>query len=127
MVQSRVIPTERTATIVVMTTKMDFTTILTIISSVATGTISFFLGLRKGKAETEGIVISNLERSVGLYQTILDDMKKELEQLRMEVDKLESKVQELLKENAELKKIMLNHDKKSEERATKPSRTAKKI
>jgi len=127
MVQSRVIPTEQTRIFVVLTTKMDFTSILTIISSVATGTISFFLGLRKGKAETEGIVISNLERSVGLYQTILDDMKKELEQLRMEVDKLETKVQELLKENAELKKIMLNHDKKSEERATKPSRTAKKI
>jgi peptidoglycan hydrolase CwlO-like protein len=106
---------------------MDFTSILTIISSVATGTITFFLGLRKGKAETEGIVISNLERSVGLYQTILDDMKKELEQLRMEVDKLESKVQELLKENAELKKIMLAHDKKSEDRAVKPSRPAKKI
>jgi len=87
MVQSRVIPTEQTRIIVATTTKMDFTSILTIISSVATGTITFFLGLRKGKAETEGIVISNLERSVGLYQTILDDMKKELEQLRMEVDK----------------------------------------
>ena len=127
MVQFQVIRTEPTPTIVVLTTNMDFTSILTIISSVATGTITFFLGLRKGKAETEGIVISNLERSVGLYQTILDDMKKELEQLRMEVDKLESKVQELLKENAELKKIMLAHDKKSEDRAVKPSRPAKKI
>ena len=127
MVQSQVIRTERIRIIVATTTKMDYTSILTIISSVATGTISFFVGLRKGKTENEGLVISNLERSVGLYQTILDDMKKELEQLRMEVDKLESKVQELLKENAELKKIMLNHDKKSEERATKPSRTAKKI
>ena len=127
MVQFQVIRTELIATIVVLTTNMDFTSILTIISSVATGTITFFLGLRKGKAETEGIVISNLERSVGLYQTILDDMKKELEQLRMEVDKLESKVQELLKENAELKKIMLAHDKKSEDRAVKPSRPAKKI
>lgn len=106
---------------------MDYQTILTIISSAGTGFITFFLGLRKGKAETEGLVITNLERSVGLYQTILDDMKRELEQLRMEVDKLETKVQELLKENAELKRIMLNHDKKSEDRATKPSRTTKKV
>ena len=106
---------------------MDYSTILTIISSAGTGFITFFLGLRKGKAETEGLVITNLERSVGLYQTILDDMKRELEQLRLEVDKLETKVQELLKENAELKKIMLSHDKKSEERATKPSRAKKQV
>lgn len=54
-------------------------------------------------------------------------MKKELEQLRMEVDKLETKVQELLKENAELKRIMLNHDKKSEERSLKAPRQVKKV
>lgn len=103
---------------------MDYSTILTIISSAGTGFITFFLGLRKGKAETEGIVITNLERSVGLYQTILDDMKKELEELRKEVDKLEKKVQELLVENAELKKIMLNHDKKTE---PKPQRAKKQV
>lgn len=127
MVQFQVIRTEPTPTIVVLTTNMDYSTILTIISSVGTGLISFFVGLKRGKTENEGLVITNLERSVGLYQTILDDMKKELEQLRMEVDKLETKVQELLRENAELKKIMLAHDKKSEERAVKPSRPAKKI
>jgi hypothetical protein len=41
----------------------------------------------------------------------------------LEVDKLEQKVQELLEENAELKKIMLSHDKKSETRA----RATKKV
>jgi peptidoglycan hydrolase CwlO-like protein len=102
---------------------MDYNDIFTIIASSLTGVITFFLGLRKGKAETEGVIITNLERSVGLYQTILDDMKEELTQLRLEVDKLEQKVQELLKENAELKKIMLSHDKKSETRA----RATKKV
>lgn len=127
MVQSRATRTIPTRIIVATTTKMDFTTLLTILTSAGTGLISFFVGLRKGKTENEGLVISNLERSVGLYQTILDDMKKELEQLRMEVDKLETKVQELLKENAELKRIMLNHDKKSEERSLKAPRQVKKV
>jgi peptidoglycan hydrolase CwlO-like protein len=99
---------------------MDYNTILTLISTATTGVITFFIGLRKGKTENEGLIISNLERSVSLYQTILDDMKEELTQLRMEVDKLEQKVQELLKENAELKKIMLSHEEKSAKRAKTP-------
>jgi peptidoglycan hydrolase CwlO-like protein len=96
---------------------MDYNTIFTIFSTAITGVITFFVGLRKGKTENEGLIITNLERSVSLYQTILDDMKEELTQLRMEVDKLEQKVQELLKENAELKKIMLSHEEKSAKRA----------
>ena len=102
---------------------MDYNTIFTLFSTAITGVITFFLGLRRGKADTESVLLSNLEKAVSVYKIILDDMKEELTQLRMEVDKLEQKVQELLQENSELKKIMLSHDKKSETRA----RATKKV
>jgi regulator of replication initiation timing len=99
---------------------MDYNSIFTLFSTAITGVITFFIGLRRGKAETESVVLSNLEKAVSVYKTIIDDMKEELTLLRMEVDKLEQKVQELLKENAELKKIMLSHEEKSAKRAKTP-------
>ena len=75
-----------------------------------TGFITFLLGIKRGKAETEGVLLQNLEKSVAIYQTIIEDMKQEIHFLNEKIDVLEKKVEQLLQENHELKKIMRQKD-----------------
>ena len=75
-----------------------------------TGFVTFLLGVKKGKAETESVLLLNLEKSIGIYQTIINDMKGEIKQLNEKIDELEKKVETLLEENHELKRLMKDHD-----------------
>jgi peptidoglycan hydrolase CwlO-like protein len=75
-----------------------------------TGFVTFLLGIRKGRAETESVLLLNLEKSINIYQTIIDDMKEEIRSLNEKIDDLEKKVGTLLEENHELKKLMKEHD-----------------
>lgn len=81
-----------------------------VIFTSVTGVLTFILGHRRGKAETEGVLLQNLEKSIDIYQTIIEDMKEEVQQLRTKIEKLEHKVEDLLKENHELKRLMREHD-----------------
>ena len=86
---------------------MDFTeTFLTFIISTITGIITFFVGQKRAKAEIETTMLANIERSVGIYQTIIEDLKEEVEYLNKKVTNLELKVDELLKENCQLKEML---------------------
>lgn len=80
-----------------------------VITSV-TSFLTFLLGMRRGKAETEGVVLLNLEKSIQIYQLIIEDMKGEIHTLNTKIDELEKKVETLLEENAELKRLMKEHD-----------------
>jgi len=75
-----------------------------------TGFLTFLLGLRKGKAETEGVLLQNLEKSIQIYQVIVDDMKEQIKDLNGKIDDLENKLEHLVQENAELKRLMKEHD-----------------
>jgi hypothetical protein len=77
---------------------------ITIISTSVISFFTFLLGQQRGKKEVESIHLQNLEKSIEIYKTIIDDMKDELIALRKEIEILESKVQTLLIENAELRK-----------------------
>lgn len=83
----------------------------TVVVSSITGFITYFLGRRKERKELDNLTLLNLEKSVSIYQIIIDDLKKEVQQLNDKIDKLEAKVEELLKENTELKALMKKHDK----------------
>jgi peptidoglycan hydrolase CwlO-like protein len=83
--------------------------IITLVVSVFTGLVTFFVGLQKGKKETDGLTLQNIEKSVMIYQTIIDDLKDEVMSLNKKVDELQTKVDELLIENAELKKMLEQH------------------
>lgn len=88
---------------------MDFTeTFLTFIISSITGVITFIIGQKKAKAEIETTMLANIEKSVGIYQTIINDMKEEIVYLNKKITDLEVKVDELLLENSELKKMLNN-------------------
>ena len=80
------------------------TELLLFISNVLTGIAGFFVGKRKSDAETDNQVLKNLELSVNLYKTIIDDLKKEIHDLNLQVQQLEKKVEELMTENKHLKK-----------------------
>lgn len=83
----------------------------TVVVSSITGFITYFLGRRKERKELDNLTLLNLEKSVSIYQIIIDDLKKELEELNKKIDKLEIKVEELLKENTELKTLMKKNNK----------------
>lgn len=78
-------------------------TIILLISNVLTGVAAWFVGKRKSDAETDNQVLRNLELSVNLYKQIIDDLKREIHDLNVQVQNLEKKVEELVAENKRLK------------------------
>jgi peptidoglycan hydrolase CwlO-like protein len=74
-----------------------------IISSIVTAFIGWFFGRKRQQADTDNVVLKNLELSIGLYREVINDLKKEIESLNLKVQDLESKIDELHKENIRLK------------------------
>jgi peptidoglycan hydrolase CwlO-like protein len=77
--------------------------IILLISNSLTALAGFFIGKRKTNAETDSIVLKNLETSVNLYSQIISDLKKEIESLNIKIQELEKKIDELHAENKRLK------------------------
>jgi peptidoglycan hydrolase CwlO-like protein len=77
--------------------------IILLISNSLTALAGFFIGRRKTNAETDSIVLKNLETSVNLYSQIISDLKKEIESLNIRIQELEKKIDELHAENKRLK------------------------
>lgn len=78
-------------------------TILLFLSNALTATASFLVGKRKTNAETDNIVLTNLEKSVNIYAELVKNLKEEIHQLNTKIQDLEQKVDMLMKENRELK------------------------
>jgi peptidoglycan hydrolase CwlO-like protein len=84
---------------------MDY--IMTILgSNVITSIASYFVGKRKTKAETDNLILSNLEKSILLYSQIINDLRGEIELLNVKVQDLEKKIDELHLENKKLKSLV---------------------
>lgn len=86
---------------------MDTVTI-TLVSSTITGVITFILGTKKKNKELIGMDLNNIAQSIKIYQTIIDDMKDQITCMSNKIDKLESTVDELVKENTHLKELLEN-------------------
>lgn len=80
------------------------TELILIASNILTGIAGWFVGRRKATAETDNMVLRNLELSIGIYVKIIEDLKQEIHELNNKVDILEKKVEELMAENRQLKK-----------------------
>jgi peptidoglycan hydrolase CwlO-like protein len=74
-----------------------------IIMTVVTTVIGYVVGYRKSKNEIEGGRLENLEKSIKIYQVIIDDMGKKVEELTGHINKLEKRIEELMAENRKLK------------------------
>lgn len=78
--------------------------LILIISNALTGIAAWFVGKRKVNADTDNSVLRNLEISVNLYKTIIDDLKSEIQALNIKIQDLEKKIDELHEENKLLRK-----------------------
>jgi peptidoglycan hydrolase CwlO-like protein len=79
-------------------------TILLFLSNTITGIAAWFVGKRKTNAETDNLVLSNLEKSMSIYQELIKNLKDEIHQLNTKIQDLELKVDMLMEENRKLKR-----------------------
>ena len=77
--------------------------LILIISNALTGVAAFFVGKRRTNAETDSVVLKNLELSINLYAQIIRDLKVEIESLNIKIQELEQKIDVLHAENRKLK------------------------
>ena len=71
--------------------------------TVVTTLIGYFVGYRKSKNEIEGGRLENLEKSLTIYQLMIDDLSKKVEDLSTHIVRLEATIDALRKENNKLK------------------------
>jgi peptidoglycan hydrolase CwlO-like protein len=79
-------------------------TILLFLSNALTGIAAWFVGKRKTNAETDNLVLSNLEKSMSIYQELIKNLKDEIHELNTKIQELELKVDMLMEENRKLKR-----------------------
>lgn len=89
---------------------IDWSTL--VISSVSSIT-TYFIGLRKSRKEIESITLINLEKSLEIYKSMIDDLTGRINQLNIQVKTLNDKVDELMEENYKLKTILEKKTKKT--------------
>jgi peptidoglycan hydrolase CwlO-like protein len=88
------------------------TLLTTFIVSTVTGIITFLYGMKKQKNDNKKGELENISLSIEIYQTIITDLKNEIESMSKKIDKLENSVEELMLENSELKKMLKSNTKK---------------
>ncbi len=79
---------------------------LLLISNALTGVAAWAVGKRKTNAETDNVVLKNLESSVGLYKLIIDNLRDEIKLLNGKMEDMETKIDELTKENIKLRQLL---------------------
>jgi hypothetical protein len=80
--------------------------LITFIISSLTGVVSFFVGHKRAKRETESIYLKNIADSISIYQIIIKDLKDEVQGMMVKIDQLELKIDVLVSENKKLEKMV---------------------
>lgn len=75
-----------------------------IILTIVTTGIGYFVGYKKNQNEIEGGRLENLEKSLLIYQHIIDDLSKKVEELTTHIVRLETTIDSLKVENKNLKR-----------------------
>ena len=75
-----------------------------IILTIVTAAIGYFVGYKKNQNEIEGGRLENLEKSLIIYQHIIDDLSKKVEELTAHIVRLEETIDSLKAENKNLKR-----------------------
>ena len=65
--------------------------------------LAYIFGYRMNNADLCGKRLDELEKSINVYNHIIEDMSKKIEGLTTEINKLEEQIQQLLQENKKLK------------------------
>jgi len=94
---------------------MDLDYILALITSTITGVSSYLIGSKRAKKENDNLTLQNIEKSITIYQTIVDDLRSEIIELNKKVKGLEDKIDELMEENISLKEMLENKTRKTKQ------------
>lgn len=84
--------------------------LMAIFTTLGGSILTFFIGRDRGRKEVDNLHLKNLEDSINIYKTIIDDLRSEITTLSTKVRDLQSKVDELMVENKKLKDLMMDHD-----------------
>lgn len=87
--------------------------IISLLITTITSIITYFLGHNRAKKETESVILQNLERSISIYQTIINDLKLQMVDMNKKINELETKVDELLAENNNLTNLLKENNARS--------------
>ena len=87
--------------------------IISLLITTITSIITYFLGHNRAKKETESVILQNLERSISIYQTIINDLKLQMVDMNKKINELETKVDELLTENNNLTNLLKENNARS--------------
>jgi len=74
-----------------------------ILITIITTALGYIVGWKRNKAEVEGTQLENLEKSIRIYQVVIDDLSNKIESLTAHVARLEAQIDSLMKENKRLK------------------------
>jgi predicted nuclease with TOPRIM domain len=77
--------------------------LILLVSNALTGIAAFFVSRRQQQTILENSILDNLSKSIGVYQTIIEDLKEEIHDLNVKVVKLEEMVSKLMDENKKLR------------------------
>lgn len=87
-------------------------TVVTFLMSTITGIVTFIIGQKRARKEVEGLALNNIERSLDIYNKIIDDLRGQVSDLLEKVNLLEDKIDQLKEENKILKDMLEKHDKR---------------
>lgn len=73
-------------------------------STVIVSFVTFLMGKKKQAAETDSTTLQNLEKSLLIYQRMIDDMGTKIDDLTIKIEELESHLDRLIIENKQLKR-----------------------
>ena len=81
----------------------DFTNMMATVggSSVISSVITYLFARRKYKTETDSNEIDNLKKSIEVYQTIIDDLKERIQDIKNEVSVMKTEFDIKLKQAKE--------------------------
>ena len=74
-----------------------------IILTTFTAIIGYIFGYKKNQNDIENGRLDNLEKSIKVYQVLVDDLSNRIETLSMHVVRLEATIESLKQENKRLK------------------------
>ena len=72
-------------------------------STVAVSLVTYLMGKRKQEAETDSTTLNNLEKSLEIYQKMINDMSIKIDVLSAKINELELTIDKLYQENKVLK------------------------
>ena len=86
-----------------VTTATNMELIGQIILTTFTAIIGYIFGYKKNQNDIENGRLDNLEKSIKVYQVLVDDLSNRIETLSAHIIKLETQIDSLIKENKLLK------------------------